>query len=237
MVSFNVQPILPLGRDRERERYHNLFVFRREAQAKQLFVSCFNCTIIIISVRNLLFVMHLFVIYWKIVQLLRHLSCLNYRSGLCGPLSTRVSWSSLQPPGCEATAWEIEGALAEWTGTEWIQFLHLVITFVAFRGSLQMYFRSQYGRYFCIHIEFVLSIFDHYLIYIYIYILYIYILEWYIIHFHVNVQCIYVCMCICHIAVDDTVACCTALRHISRHFWLRTHSQCCRCWSCRFKHT
>ena len=102
--------------------------------------------------------MDLFVIYWKIVQLLRHLSCLNYRSGLGGPLSWRVSWSSLQPPGCEATTWEVEGALAEWTGTKFIQFLHLVITFVAFRGSLQMYFSSQYGGYFCTHIEFFLNI-------------------------------------------------------------------------------
>ena len=150
MVSFNVQPILPGGRDRERERYHNFFSGEKRS----------NCLYRALSAPSLSFLCEIFCLSWICLSSIeksfnwRHLSCLNYRSGLCGPLSRRVSWSSLQPPGCEATTWEIEGALAEWIGTEFIQFLYLVITFVAFRWSLQMYFRSQYDStadIFCTH--------------------------------------------------------------------------------------
>ena len=112
MVSFNVQPILKGGRD--------AISFVWWGETKQLFVSCFDCTIIIIIIRHYIcvlywifvFLIYLFVIYWQFVRLetpLLHELDLGF--------AVHFHDESVgQPPGCEATTWEIEGALAEWTG-------------------------------------------------------------------------------------------------------------------------
>ena len=147
MVSFDVQPILP-GRERpERGRDTTASFFLGEKRS--------NCLYRALTAPSLSFRVIFFVCHGFICHLLKK----SFNSwdtfpawiidlGLAVHFREESVGRACSLPGCEATTWEVEGALAEWTGTKFIQFLHLVITFVAFRGSLQMYFSSQYGGYF-----------------------------------------------------------------------------------------
>ena len=163
----------------------------RALTALSLSLYIYVCVCVLYWIFFVFVIIYLFFIYWQFVQLetpLLHELDLGF--------AVHFHEESVgQPPGCEATTWEIEGALAEWTG-------NYICCFPLVSSDA---FPPTVGRRVC---SIFIYIYTNYLLYIFLY-----------------VQCISFCMCIYPVAVDDNTVACTALRHVSRHFWLGTHSQ------------